>query len=236
MPKATTVRFTDEMFARLDQASARTGMPVNSIVIAACLEWMQRHTPAPGAEPGAAEQTGWEPRGVTVPPRWATLRRAVEVAVGKRATTGVYPFERFSSNAKNLLQLAQTEALQAGFSYIGTEHMLLAAFGDAEFQSARILGALSVDVAAVRAAIEHAIGRHKTAIPTRIVPTSRVKIVIELAFKLCAAAGDPKVSTGHLLLALAAEGQGIAAHVLKDLGATKLRIESELGALTEPEA
>ncbi|MFI4972744.1 MAG: hypothetical protein ACHP7H_08690, partial [Hyphomicrobiales bacterium] len=47
MAKATTVRFTDEIFARLDQASARTGMPVNSIVIAACLEWMQRHTPVP---------------------------------------------------------------------------------------------------------------------------------------------------------------------------------------------
>jgi hypothetical protein len=36
--------------------------------------------------------------------------------------------------------------------------------------------------------------------------------------------------------ALAAEGQGIAAHVLKDLGATKLRIESEVSALSEPEA
>jgi hypothetical protein len=236
VPKATTVRFTDEMFARLDQASARTGMPVNSIVIAACLEWMQRHTPAPGVEPGAAELTGWEPRSVTVPPRWATLRRAVEVAVGKRATMGVYPFERFSSNAKELLQLAQTEALKGGFSYIGTEHMLIAAFGDAEFQSAKVLAALNIEEPAVRSAIANAIGKHKTAVPTRIIPTSRVKVVIELAFKLCAAAGDPKVSTGHMLLALAAEGQGIAAHVLKDLGATKLRIESEVGALTEPEA
>ena len=236
MPKATTVRFTDEIFARLDQASARTGMPVNSIVIAACLEWMQRHTPAPGVEPGAAEQAGWEPRSVPVPPRWATLRRAVEVAVGKRATTGVYPFERFSSNAKKLLQVAQTEALKAGFSYIGTEHMLIAAFGDAEFQSATILAALNIEETAVRAAIDKAVGRHKTAVPTRIVPTSRVKVVIELAFKLCAAAGDPKVSTGHLLLALATEVEGIAGHVLKDLGATKLRIESELSGLTEPEA
>lgn len=232
MPKATTVRFTDEMFGRLDQASARTGMPVNSIVIAACLEWMQRHTPAPGV----AEQAGWEPRGVSVPPRWATLRRAVEVAVGKRATTGVYPFERFSANAKKLLTLAQTEALKAGFSYIGTEHMLMAAFGDAEFQSAKVLAALNIEETAVRTATDKAIGRHKTAIPTQIVPTSRVKVVIELAFKLCAAAGDPKVSTGHLLLGLAAEDQGIAAHVLKDLGATKLRIESALGGLTATEA
>ena len=238
MPKATTVRFTDEMFARLDQASARTGMPVNSIVIAACLEWMQRHTPS---EPSGQVEFPAELPRLTVPtlaaaPRWSTIRRAVEQAVGKRPPAGMYPFQRFTGKAQNLLTLAQTEALKAGFSYIGTEHMLLAAFGDAEFQSAKILATLSIDEAAVRSATDKAIGRHKTAIPTRIVPTSRVKVVIELAFKLCDSAGAPKVSTGHMLLALAAEGQGIAAHVLKDVGATKLRIESELGALTEPEA
>jgi hypothetical protein len=237
MPRATTVRFTDEMFARLDQASARTGMPVNSIVIAACLEWMQRHTPASRTEPGADVQvTGWEQRSITVPPRWATLRRAVGVAVGKRATTGMYPFERFTSNAKNLLTLAQTEALKAGYSYIGTEHMLLAGFGESDFQSAKILAALSVDEAAARLAVSQVLGKKKPAVPTKIIPTSRVKIVIELAFKLCGAAGDPRVSTGHVLLALATEGQGIAAHVLKDLGATRNRIESELAQLTEPES
>ncbi|OLE79716.1 MAG: hypothetical protein AUG06_07060 [Actinobacteria bacterium 13_1_20CM_2_65_11] len=149
----------------------------------------------------------------------------------------MYPFERFTSHAKELLTLAQTEALKAGYSYIGTEHMLLAAFGDAEFQSAKILAALSIEEAAVRSATDKAIGRHKTSIPTRIVPTSRVKVVIELAFKLCGSAGDPKVSTGHLLLAVATEGQGIAAHVLKDLGATKERIESEMAQqLPAPEA
>ena len=234
MPKATTVRFTDEVFARLDQASARTGMPVNSIVVAACLEWMQRHTPVSG-EPRVDIDL---PPGVrmTVPPRWATLRRAVEVAVGKRATTGAYPFERFSSNAKKLLQLSQTEALNAGYSYIGTEHMLLAAFGDPDFHSAKVLAGLGAEEATVRSAIKHVLGTKKMPIPTKIVPTSRVKIVIEQAFKLCSAAGDPKVSTAHLLLGLVAEGEGIAAHVLRDLGATMERIESEMALLTEPEA
>jgi ATP-dependent Clp protease ATP-binding subunit ClpA len=80
------------------------------------------------------------------------------------------------------------------------------------------------------------LSKKKSAIPTRIVPTSRVKVVVELAFKLCGSAGDPKVSTGHLLLALATEAQGIAAHVLKDLGATKERIESEMAQLSAPEA
>jgi hypothetical protein len=41
---------------------------------------------------------------------------------------------------------------------------------------------------------------------------------------------------GHLLLALAAVEEGIAGHVLKDLGATKRRFESELRGLTEPES
>src|SRR5216683_884945 len=175
MPKATTVRFTDEMFGRLDQASARTGMPVNSIVIAACLEWMERHTPAPGKSRIDVEPTTYLQR-LTVPPRWATLRRAVEVAVGKGASSGMYPFERFTSKAKSFLTLSQTEALTAGYSYIGTEHMLLAAFGDPDFQSAKVLAALGV------------------------------------------------------------EEEGIAAHVLKDLGATRERIESEMAQLTEPEA
>src|SRR2546425_6924837 len=125
MPKATTVRFTDEMFARLDQASARTGMPVNSIVIAACLEWMQRHTPVPG-ETRVDVNLPPEAR-LTVPPRWATLRRAVEVAVWKRATTGMYPFERVTSHAKELLALAPNEAVEARYSYIGHPHMPLAA-------------------------------------------------------------------------------------------------------------
>jgi Clp amino terminal domain, pathogenicity island component len=238
MPKATTVRFTDEMFARLDQASARTGMPVNSIVIAACLEWMQRHTP--GEPRGQVEFPADLPR-LTVPtlaaaPRWSTIRRAVEQAVGKRQPIGTYPFQRFTASGQRLLSMAQAEALKAGQSYIGTEHMLLAAFGEADFHSAKILARLGVEEAAVRSAIDRQLGKKKPTVPTRIIPTSRVKLVIELAFKLCDAAGDSKVSTGHMLDALAAEGQGIAAHVLMDLGATKARIESEMGALTEPEA
>jgi hypothetical protein len=238
MPKATTVRFTDEMFARLDQASARTGMPVNSIVIAACLEWMQRHTP--GEPRGQVEFPADLPR-LTVPtlaaaPRWSTIRRAVEQAVGKRPPAGMYPFQRFTGKAQNLLTMAQTEALKAGYSYIGAEHMLLAAFADPDFHSARILAALGVTEESVRSAIEGQLVKKKRAVPTRIIPTSRVKLVIELAFKLCDAAGDLKVGTGHLLLALASEEEGSAGHVLKDLGATKLRIESELRSLTEPES
>jgi hypothetical protein len=239
MAKATTVRFTDEMFGRLDQASARTGMPVNSIVIAACLEWMQRHTPAaPPPMPGVELQsTEGMPFAVPfgVPPRWATLRRAVEQTMLKRAPMSAYPFERFTGGAQKLLALAQAEAEKGGHSYIGTEHMMLAAFGDADFQSAQILAAIGVDEAAAREALQKLLDKKKATVRPKIIPTARVKLLIELAFKLCGEAGDSRVSTGHLLLGLATEAEGIGAHILKDLGATRERVVAELAQLSEPE-
>lgn len=227
MAKATTVRFTEEVYQRLDQASARTGMPVNSIVVAAVLEWMQRHTPEAGLQSA--------PLAFALPaaPRWSTIRRAIRQA--GRAPR-MYPFEQFSEHAKKLLTLSQAEAEKAGFNYIGTEHLLLASFGDAEFHSAQILAALDVKETDVRTTIERMVTRKEGFNIGGVIPTSRVKKVIELAFQQCGAMGHPRVGTDHVLLALATEGEGIAAHVLKDFGATRKRIESELSKVTEPEA
>lgn len=41
--KQTTVRFADEVYTRLELASARTGLPINSIVVIACLTWLEEH-------------------------------------------------------------------------------------------------------------------------------------------------------------------------------------------------
>jgi hypothetical protein len=230
MSKATTVRFTDEVYQLLDQASARIGMPVNSIVVAACLEWMQRYTPEAGIQ-----QSG--PMSLTLPaaPRWSTIRRAMQRA-GRSASSNMYPFERFTEHAKALLTISQTEAENAGFNYIGTEHLLLATFGKPDFHSARILAALGVMEADVRSAIASLITRKEGRTFGGIIPTSRVKKVIEIAFQLCGALGQSHVGTHHMLLALAAESEGIAAHVLEDLGATRKLIEAEAAKLTEPES
>jgi ATP-dependent Clp protease ATP-binding subunit ClpA len=73
-------------------------------------------------------------------------------------------------------------------------------------------------------------------ISANILPTARVKILIELAFKLCAERGDPRVGTGHLLLALVTEAHGIGAQVLKNLGASREGIAAEMAQLSDPEA
>ncbi len=230
MARATTIRFSDEVYARLDQASAQSGMPVNSIVIAACLEWMQRHALAP-TEPG--ESAGQLP--ILVPrPRWATLRRAVKLAVGERTALQSYPFGRFTSTAQNMLTAAQAEAERGGHTYIGTEHLLFAAFADPTSHAAQILARLNVKEIAVRSSIKQL----QVGAPPggqRIMPTARVKKVIEIAFQLSGTAADTSVNTGHILAALAAEGDGIAAHVLKDMGVKSRQIERAIEALTEPE-
>jgi hypothetical protein len=244
MARATTVRFTDEIFARLDQASARTGLPVNSIVIAACLDWLQRHTPtgielAPGSPHLLSPEVlseGSMMRQFPAAPRWATLRRAVGLASGRLPRASMYPFDRFTDHAKELLTRAQSEAEKSGFSYIGTEHLLLACFGNSEFHSARALAALGIKQEDVSAAIDRVIIEMKPPSIAGIIPTSRVKRVIEIAFEEARKAGNQHVGTAHALLGLMIEGEGIAAHVLHDLGATLPKARKEIGELTEPEA
>jgi Clp amino terminal domain, pathogenicity island component len=224
VPKATTVRFSDEIYARLDQASSRTGLPVNSIVVAACLEWMERHTPS-----DLARLSVFAP-----PPRWSTIRRAVELAATKRPAPGMYPFDAFTESAQKLLTRAQDESSKLGFNYIGTEHILLACLGDPGSQATKILTHLGVTEDRVRPALDKLLSKRKMAKTSLIVPTSRVKKVIELAFRLCENAKAVRVSTGHVLLALAMEGEGVAAHLMTDLGAGRDALERELEQ-AEPE-
>jgi hypothetical protein len=131
----------------------------------------------------------------------------------------LYAFERFDGGAKKVLTLAQEEAARANHSYIGTEHLLLGMVR-AEAGAGGILTQLGVREAAVREAIERVLGRSTRIVIQQIVPTSRVKKVIELAFEVAQREGSSRVTTDHLLIGLLQEGNGVAAHVLHDLGAT----------------
>jgi len=135
----------------------------------------------------------------------------------------VYPFERFTEDAKKVLTLAQEEAERSHHSYIGTEHILLGILrGDGPGGEA--LRSLNVSIDIVRSAIETALGGHGNVPLQQIIPTSRVKKVIELSFEESRREGDNFVDSGHLLVALMLEGEGIAARLLHDLGVTHKRV------------
>lgn len=136
----------------------------------------------------------------------------------------MYPFDTFAEDAKEALRLAQEEAEVSRCSYIGTEHLLIAILRVGSGTGYRVLSSLGVTLEAVRAAVAFAIGRSERILIQQIIPTSRVKQVIELSFTEARRTGDPAVDTGHMLLGLVIEGEGIAAHVLEDLGATAEKV------------
>jgi hypothetical protein len=140
----------------------------------------------------------------------------------------MYPFERFNEDAKQTLTLAQEEAERAHHSYIGTEHLLLGLMRVEKGTAARVLTKLGVSIGQVRKTIESVLGRNERILIQTIIPTSRVKTVIEIAFEEARKMNDRDVDTGHMLMALVIEGEGIAAHVLEDLGATNERVVTEV--------
>src|ERR1043166_7264676 len=92
-------------FEAVFKQAAKNGIALEIDCDPACLEWMDRHTPDPRSLVMPAPNLS-----VLAPaPRWATLRRAVEVAAVKRSTSGSYPFDRFTLRAKKMLKAAQLE-------------------------------------------------------------------------------------------------------------------------------
>ncbi|MGH7918834.1 MAG: ATP-dependent Clp protease ATP-binding subunit [Candidatus Dormibacteraceae bacterium] len=143
----------------------------------------------------------------------------------------MYPFERFTERAKKVLTLAQEEAERSHHSYIGTEHLLLGLLREGDGLAAKVLGNLGVEIGKVRQTIESVLGRNERIVIQQIIPTSRVKKVIEISFEEARRMGHNYVGTEHLLLGLLIEGEGIAAHVLEDLGANLEKVRNEIERL-----
>jgi ATP-dependent Clp protease ATP-binding subunit ClpC len=131
----------------------------------------------------------------------------------------VYPFERFSDDAKQVLVGAQKEAEQARHDHIGTEHLLMGLL-QVDSDARRLLQRLGVDEEMARTTMRNVLGHSERVIFQQIVPTARVKKVIELAFAAAQREQAWHVTPQHLLIGLMEEGEGIAAHVLQDLGVT----------------
>ena len=143
----------------------------------------------------------------------------------------MYPFERFTERAKKVLSLAQEEAERSHHSYIGTEHLLLGLLREGEGIAAKVLNNLGVEIGKVRQTIESLVGRNERIVVQQIIPTSRVKKVIEISFEEARRMGHNYVGSEHLLLGLLRDGEGIAAQVLEDLGATLDKVQAEIERL-----
>ena len=143
----------------------------------------------------------------------------------------MYPFERFTENSKAVLTLAQKEAELNHHSYIGTEHLLVGLLREQRGFAAGALKAFGLDTDYARRELAKVLTENPETGVHHIIPTSRVKRVIELAFEEARSEARPRVETGHLLVALLREGHGMGAQVLLQREITVERVAREIARL-----
>ena len=133
-------------------------------------------------------------------------------------------FERFTDRARRAVVLAQEEARALNHNYIGTEHILLGLLRGEEGVAATALQTLGVSLGATRRRVEEIIGEGRETTPGHIPFTPRAKKVLELSLREALQLGHNYIGTEHLLLGLIREDEGVAAQVLKELGADLDRV------------
>ena len=142
-------------------------------------------------------------------------------------------FERFTERARQVIVLAQEEALALMHDHIGTEHLLLGLLREQQGGSARVLESLGVTVERVRADVTEIVGGGTVAATAGQIPfTPRAKRGLENGLREALHLGHGHIATEHLLLGLLREGrheeEGGAIRILRDLDADPEEIRRQL--------
>jgi ATP-dependent Clp protease ATP-binding subunit ClpC len=133
-------------------------------------------------------------------------------------------YERFTTRARKVLQLANVEATRFGYEYIGTEHILLALVKEGSGVAAEVLKKLDIGLSKISLEVKRvAQSRSYSAALGERAQTPRAKKVIEYAIAEARGLGHNYVGSEHLLLGLLCEKEGEAALLLSNMG---VRLES----------
>ena len=135
------------------------------------------------------------------------------VAPARRKTRFGRRHGKWSDEAGLALKAAVEEAGSFGHRRVGTEQLLLALIRGGGL-AGTALRHLGVDYRAVRGHVEEIVGRDDGKASGHIPFTPRTKKVIELAAREAIRLQHDEVRSEHLLLALAREGDGVAAQIL----------------------
>ncbi len=124
---------------------------------------------------------------------------------------------------------ARREAQRFHHEYIGTEHILLGLIQEGHGVAANVLRSMGMDLDKIRREIEKIVKPGPAIDPSVQIPfTPRAKKVVELAMEEANNLGHTYIGTEHLLLALLREQEGLAAHVLRNLGVRLDEVRDEV--------
>lgn len=135
--------------------------------------------------------------------------------------------DKFTDQARRVLELSSEEARQYHHTGVGTEHLLLAIMSEGEGSAVKALAQLQVQEDEIRKQIEkvHPAGEQPLG-EGQIGMTAQGKQSIELAVQEARSLGHHYIGTEHLLLGLIREEEGLAHQVLFQSGVTLDRARS----------
>ena len=142
-------------------------------------------------------------------------------------------FERFTERARLVVVEARQEAKRLDHDYVGTEHLLLGLTSVGDGLAVKALESLGIAVNAIRQRVEESVDRGEQAPEGHIRFTAQAKTVLELSLRESRDRNDLYIGTEHILLGLIREGDGVAAHVLLELGADLERTREHVTRLLE---
>jgi ATP-dependent Clp protease ATP-binding subunit ClpC len=141
-------------------------------------------------------------------------------------------FEKFTSQARQVVVGSQEQARALGHQHIGTEHLLLALLRLPEDAPARAaLDATGITIATAEAGVLEAVPRQPGQVPGHIPFTPRAKRVLELSFHESQRLGSAVIGPEHVLLGLLDEPDGVAAKVLLRDGRTDEQVRAAVATV-----
>jgi hypothetical protein len=150
----------------------------------------------------------------------AQQRHTTDDSVARRLLAGVSSRHGsgFTPRARSSVAHAQSAAQRLCHNYIGTEHLLLGLFGEPEGIAARVLAGFGVTQQSIEGEVKKEIGVGNSAVGGDLPLTPRARKVLQRTQREARALGHIYVGTEHILLALTAEEDGLAAKFLATRG------------------
>lgn len=137
----------------------------------------------------------------------------------------------FTDRARSAIEAAKDEARNLNHKYVGTEHLLLGLFKDRDSVAAKALKSLALTASDIRAMIKEQVGVGEEPVKGFLPFTPRAKKSLDLASREARELGHNYVGTEHVLLALNALQEGLAAEFLETSGLRYEDIRSSVVSL-----
>ena len=136
---------------------------------------------------------------------------------------------KFTTRAKNAIEIANEEAQKLGHTYVGSEHILYGLAKEGGGVASKVLENQNISAEAIEGKIIELIGRDDEAENKQALGfTPRTKRIIENSFIEAKKIGYDYIGTEHLLIGILREGDSIAVRILLELDTNMQKLYNEI--------